>query len=149
MHKKGERKNQRQLVFVNRGPGFAPPRTRTVLTFSKVSILSNVGATFSNVVFSPTNVFDVDPVLGSTVTPGFNEYAAMYRQYRVNSSKIKVGFNNEETKSVTIYVVPVNYNPGANNTTPLQYLSDRLAKTKIIGGNVGNSSALVTHRATT
>lgn len=138
-----------QLVTLNKGPGFMPPRLRTKLTFTKASVISNVGASFGNVVFNPTGVYDVDPLFGSTSTPGFAELAAIYRVYRVNSSRIKGGFTNEQTTGVTGYVVPVNFNPGANNGSPYTYLSDRLSKVKMIGGNSGNNTVQFSHRAST
>jgi hypothetical protein len=144
-----KRNNTQKLVTMNRGPGFMPPRMRTSLTFTKASIISNVGATFGNVVFNPTGVYDVDPLFGSTSTPGFAELAAIYRVYRVNSSRIKIGISNEQSTGITAYVVPVNFNPGANNGSPYTYLSDRLAKVKAIGGSSGNNTVQFSHRAST
>ncbi len=94
--------------------GFAPDRIRVTLTFTGTHVLNNAGFIYANHRYSPTNVFDVDPTLGSSSTPGFAEWASLYRFYRLLSSSIQVTFLSQETFPVFAAVIPLNSDPGAN-----------------------------------
>jgi hypothetical protein len=69
----------------------------------------------TNVRYRPTAAYDVDPLLASTATPGFNEYAAFYKFYRVHAFAYRVTFVNLETACpVLAYCFPSQLDPGAN-----------------------------------
>jgi len=116
--------------------GWAAPRLRCNLRFHKFfplpTALSN---TVGNVRFEPTYLYDVDPVVGSTALPGFAEYGALYRQYRVNSASIDLRLANNDTQNILVYCCPVNSDPGANynSAAAQQYLGSRLSKRQILG----------------
>jgi hypothetical protein len=121
-----------------------PPRIRTVLRFNETKNVNNVGIIFANLRFTPTNAFDIDPVLGSTAAPGFTELSLLYRFYRVIRYKCKTEFSNKETFPVLGYICPVNYDPGANTSFYQNYLSSRSVKKKYMGAISGDSTMSLT-----
>lgn len=66
--------------------------------------------------WQPSGAYDIDPLLGSTATPGFAEFAAFYDQYRVTVSRIRVEISNTSTTPCQATVVPLNADPGASPT---------------------------------
>jgi hypothetical protein len=64
--------------------------------------------------FSPSNAFDVDPLLGGTNMSGFTEMSSLFSTYRVLDSTIKVETTNPSTtQPVVSFLAPVNVDPGA------------------------------------
>jgi len=126
-----------------------PSRMRRTLTFQKTVGLGNVGQVYANIKFIPTYAYDIDPTVGSTSCPFYNELGTIYRFYRVDSSKISVGFSNAETFSNTCCVCPVNSDPGANTTNYQAFFSNPLAKIKIVGPFNGDGITTITHSAST
>jgi len=89
------------------------------LTFVTSKSLAT-GTNVSSVRFTPNSAYDVDPVLGSTSTPGFSEWATLYGFYRVVAFSYKVDFvNTETTRSCAVYTVATNADPG----TSLSYIA--------------------------
>jgi hypothetical protein len=67
---------------------------------------------------TPTNAYDVNPALGSTSMAGFAELAALYGQYRVTCSRIKIQLVNPSTSiPIEAIIIPLNYDPGASPST--------------------------------
>jgi len=62
--------------------------------------------------------YDVDPILGSTSTPGFSEWAALYTYYRVIEYYIIILISNLDTQPYELDFVHSNEDPG---NTGLQY----------------------------
>jgi hypothetical protein len=80
--------------------------------WKSVQISLNVTNTPS-VRFSPSNAFDIDPVLASTAMSGYVELAAIYGSYRVTGSDILVeGINSSPTHPVRLIVGAANVDPG-------------------------------------
>jgi hypothetical protein len=130
---------------------FAPPKVSVNLKFTKsVQILAAGGIT-ANIIFTPTNAFDIDPLFASTAMPGFAEWAALYRYYRVLSSSIQADFMNSDPIPGTVAIVPVNFSPGANHTatTTIQLLGQPDARCKPLGAITGNGITTLRHRAST
>jgi hypothetical protein len=94
-------------------------------------------------------MYDVDPTLGSTSVPYFNELAGIYRFYRLVRSNIKVSYSNNEAFGVNVYVLPMNFDPTANSTNYEEFVSNPLCKQRMIGPLTGNGVTLLTHNATT
>jgi hypothetical protein len=111
--------------------------------------MTHVGFAYSNVRYNMCNPYDVDPLLGSVSTPGYAEYAALYRRNRVNHATIRVGFTNLETVPGLVYICPVNADPGANTANYQEYLSNSLTKKRVIGAVAGNSTSTISSRAST
>lgn len=116
-----------------------PPRFRTTLSFQSNSLIRNAASTFANSVFWPTYLFDVDPLVGSTAIPFFTEMAGFYRYYRLVSFTCTATFANlDATTAGTVYLIPLNINPGANALTFQSMLSNNRCKTAIMGLSGGN-----------
>jgi len=99
-----------------RNRNIVPDRQYTLLKFNGYgralvpTVTGNIGLRFR-----PSSAFDVDPLLGSTATPGFAEWAAFYNNYRVTSSRIRISFSNtSSTQGVLVVVCPLNVDPGAS-----------------------------------
>lgn len=129
--------NQATKTMVIRGMPM-PPRARTTLTFNKQVLMNNVGFAYTNVRFNASNAYDIDPTLGSTSCPFFTEFAAFYRRYRVHRMKCVADFLSNDTTGGTVCVCPVNADPTAN-VSPQQYLSNPLARKKMIASAAGGA----------
>lgn len=90
--------------------------------------LSTVGTVIAKR-WTPNAAYDVDPVLGSTSTPGFSEYAALYTYYRVEHFKTHVKFSNLDNLSVSLYSVVSNTDPGTAGTNYFDYAQSALGRT--------------------
>jgi len=134
--------------IVYRGLNFMPPIFQTRLRFSKQITMLNVTSGWTNIRFSPTAAFDVDPVIGSTAMPGFTELAGIYRFYRVRGSSIIADFGNLDALAGIAVVCPVNFDPTSNTTLFQQYLSSRSARMKPLGLASGNGVAQIKHHLT-
>lgn len=88
--------------------------TRLVFQSTQHNPLNNVGLTYASVRFRPSSAYDVDPTIGGTSMPGFNEYAALYGKYRVLAFKIDVFFNNLEDFPLYCIVFMSNFDLGNN-----------------------------------
>lgn len=132
-----------QLLIV-RGPHYMPSRIRTTLRFDAQSSILNAGVNHGNIRYTPTNAFDVDPILGSTSMPGFAELGAIYRFYRVNSWKVKVSAANREITVGSICLAQLNFDPGANTANWQNYYSSRDSVKKYMGPLTGACQAELT-----
>jgi hypothetical protein len=93
-----------------------PDKLRVRLNFTEfLSPVIAIGSSFSSQRFRPTNVFDVDPVLGSTAVPGFQEMANIYATYRTVKSDVFLQMSqNGNQSAVSVVCVPLNVDPGAS-----------------------------------
>jgi len=114
-----------------------PPRYGTMLRFNAFYTLLNAGVNFASGRFEPTYAYDIDPTLGSTAMPGFTELATLYRKYRVKKFSAKASFYNRESFPLTVYICPVNSDPGANSTSFQSYLSNKDSVKRDIGPLTG------------
>ena len=79
--------------------------------------------------WQPNAAYDVDPVLGSTSTPGFAEYAAIYTYYRVHEFTVDVTFSNLDNLSTSLYSVCSNTDPGTAGTNYFDYAQGAFGRT--------------------
>jgi len=129
-------------MFVsNRSLNMMPSRFRTRLTFQKYTNIVNNTFTFANIRFSPTNCYDIDPVLASTAMPGFTELGGLYRFYRAKSFRASATFSNLDATAANCYICPINLDPGANDTTSQNLLSNRRSKSIMVGPSTGMSTS--------
>jgi hypothetical protein len=105
---------------------------------SSHNVMNNTGLTYSTVRFRPSSAFDIDPVLGSTAIPGFNELSSFYGKYRVLSSKITVHFSNLEKNPVNVYIWPTNFDLGANYVFLAASMAAPFSKKGVISARTGN-----------
>jgi len=128
--KKGPRNHKFMIV---------PPRMHKVLRYVGGNNMINVGSVNSNRRYVPTFAYDIDPLLGSTSMPGFSELGALYRQYRVATISWKAEFRNGENFNGTCYVMPCNFDPGANSANYISYLNNPRSTLVPIGPLTGVS----------
>lgn len=137
------------VSVIPRAIGWAFPRLRCNLRYQDWTDLNNVGFTYASKRYTPTYAYDVDPTLASTAMPGFSEYAGLYRFYRVRMSNISVCFCNKQDTCLSVYICPVNSDPGANATNVQDYLSNRLSKVCMVSAKGGMDRVTLTDMQTT
>jgi len=106
------------VLTIPRSVGFVvPDRLRTSLRFWK-SISLNFSVLTTQVIrFQPTAAYDIDPLVGGTVPPGFAAMASLYNSYRVRSSRCVVeASNTSSTSMIQATLLPTNLDPGASPT---------------------------------
>jgi len=146
--RKGPTHKHTQTVVVH-SKNAVPPRLRTHLCYAVNKTLNNVGGTAIGARFTPTFAYDVDPVLGSTSMPFFQElYAStttangMYRAYRCNWSEMTVYATNKEVFPITMILCPINFDPGATGSNTSTVMSEPQSKIYPMGPLTGNSSVV-------
>jgi len=137
------RRRQKVVLYVRLPRGtFAPPRMGVTLRFNKTSFFVAAAATsFSNIRFEPTFAYDVDPTIGSTAMPYFTEWGGIYRFYRVTAFKATLKVYNKDPTPKTIYLCPMNFDPGANTVNYQPILSNPLTVTDEVGSLTGNGKS--------
>jgi len=66
------------------------------------AVLNNAGAAFASQSLIVNGLYDVDPAFLTTAVPGFTELMALYRNYRVDSTKITLSVTNKEAFPIHI-----------------------------------------------
>jgi len=98
-----------------------PDRYVTNLKYWKALTYNLSVTNYGSQRFSPSNAFDVDPLIGGTAMSGFLELVALYGSYRVVSSKCKLEFANpSSTVPLKVWLCPVNIDPGATPSLAYQ-----------------------------
>jgi len=139
-------------TFVSPSKWMAPARMGVTLRFHKFVDISAAAVPAANVRFCPTFVYDVDPTVGSTSTPGFAEWGALYRLYRCQASRIRVSFINNDTGNCYVcYIASQNSDPGNNHSSTVAQtqLSQRLTKSGVVGFANGSSVVELSNSQTT
>jgi hypothetical protein len=128
-----------------------PPRLLCHTRFQKQVAVNNVANGATNVVFTPTFCYDVDPTVGSTAMPFFTELQTLYRYYRTISSRITVTFANKETFPLTVYIHPLNYSVSANvaTATAQSFLANPLCKETQVSAEGGIDHVTLKHKMST
>ncbi len=88
-------------------------RVRVKLTYPFVFYGGSGGPSYQ-VRFTPNGTYDVDPILGSTSTPYFAEWSAMYSRYRTTAFTYDVQIMNTNTLPCIGYVYASNGDPGTS-----------------------------------
>lgn len=140
-----------QTNWVNRSRpmvGF-PDRMITTLKFFSAPIPALVGLSSAAFRYTPTNAFDVEPLLGGITMPGFDEFAAVYASYRVLASRITVKVVGASISPLTVIVLPLNADPGASPAvaTIIAWRSSPYAKAMMVG--TGGSPAVTIQNSMT
>lgn len=79
-----------------------PAEYVTKLRYIQIGILNNAGS--ANAAFRLTsNAFDVDPAIGGTTMPGFDQYAGLYQKFRTLSMTYDVQVMNLEAFNMVTY----------------------------------------------
>jgi len=112
-----------------------PREVDTLLEFTYSSILNAAAATSKGVRFQVNCAYDVDPVLGSTATPGFVEWSAFYQQYRVVGYRYVFTVVNKEAFPVLAVVVNTNVDPGVGGYAT--YMGNPNTQKCLLSSNTG------------
>jgi hypothetical protein len=130
-----------------KSPGQVVPEQLIVdLHYYTTYNITNVGVGYASIRFRPNNVFDVDPVLGSTATPGFSEMAALYTTYRVIGYQATVDFCNAEAFAVHAFCIPwsnLQTAPAANDATTPSLIMNQLQRSRVISAKGGQDRTVL------
>jgi len=87
------------------------------------------------------SAFDVDPLLGGTIIPGFTELAALYGAYRVRACSITVDFVNKENYAITVGIIPLTVDPGPGITLAVAhgFVANPYCRTFVLAGLNGQN----------
>jgi hypothetical protein len=132
MHKQHQSRNIRNKGSNKRNVSVGPVQTAdSLLVRLRYPIAGTIAAaaTVISKRYTPNGAYDVDPVLGSTATPGFAEYAALYSYYRVSHYNLNITFTNLDNLSVALYTVNTNTDPGTAGTNYYLYAQSALGRT--------------------
>jgi hypothetical protein len=105
------------------------------LEFTYSTVLNNGAGAAKSVRYRPTAVYDVDPVLGSTSTPGFSEFAAFYQFYRTHSYSYEIDVVSKETFPMLAIVTNSNVDPGTTGIGT--YMGNPYTESTLLSGNAG------------
>ncbi len=133
-------------IIIPRQYRVATPSLITQLVFQSTlhNPLNNAGLTYASVRFRPTSAYDVDPVIGGTSMPGFNEWAAIYGKYRVLRFRAEiVAVNLELDFPLNFIVFPSNFDLGANYSQVQSQFGNSFAKYRFLSPKGGQDRATI------
>jgi hypothetical protein len=82
--------------------------------FDQNCVINNSGGTYVAKRYRPTGPYDIDPTIGGSYVPGFTEWSAFYKLYRVLSVKARLDLVNFDSGTVLkVVFLPLNLDPGA------------------------------------
>lgn len=97
-----------------------------------ISFIASGAVTRKAFRWTPNAPYDVDPVLGSTATPGYSEYAAMYTYSRVERYRVKMTFTNLDNIPIALYTYHSNVDPGTAGTSAVDYAQSFKGRTELL-----------------
>lgn len=133
-------------VIIPRRYRIVPPSMITTLVFQSTahSPLNNAGLSYATVRFRPTSAYDVDPTLGGTSMPGFNEMAGLYGKYRVLRFRTQVIAVNLEEFPLNVTVFPSNFDLGNNYSQVQSQFGNSFSKYKYLSPKSGMDRCTIT-----
>jgi len=146
---KGGRVPQRPPVRRAPNVSHSVARARTIVSADETEVtlryvqnvpLQNGAGGLATKVFQANAAYDVDPVVGSTETIGFDEYAALYSYYRVVGVSYKITMASSEPAPVIAYLLVTNLNPNSVGSNFSLYASNPYCKSFMLGPNTGSSN---------
>jgi len=132
----------KQVSTVSGRRPIIPPETDVLLSFQVNKLITNAAGTTAMVRFQPNAAYDVDPILGSTNTPGFAEWATLYAYYRVVKVGYKIEICNNEAFPVRSYALFQNTDPGTVGN--LQFPGNPMAKSYLLSAKGGMDRTTLT-----
>lgn len=118
-----------------------PPEMDVMLSFQVNKTVTNAAGTTAMVRYTVNGAYDVDPVLGSTNTPGFAEWATLYTYYRVVKVAYRIEVVNNEAFPVRCYSLFQNTDPGTVGN--LQFPGNPLAKSFLLSAKGGQDRCVL------
>lgn len=139
-----ERKGKHSII---RSPNqVCPDEMETVLTYPSLFILSAGAATFVARRWTPNAAYDVDPTLGSTSTPGFAEWSALYTYYRVTGYEVILDMSNLETFPIAVFSCNTNTDLGTGGSSYYSYATNPYCKHVMLSGKGGIDKLRIRHK---
>lgn len=138
--KRGKRRDTEKSVIVRGPKTIFPESYESVLHYYTPITMSNAAASYVSVRYRPNNVFDVDPLVGSTAVPGFAELALIYGTYRLLGYEAVVDFVNAEAFAVQAFIYPwsnLQTAPSANDATTPELIVNQRAKSHVLSAQGG------------
>lgn len=111
--------------------------------------LNSAGAKFSNYVFRPSSIYDVDPSIGGATCYGYTEYEPFYTSYRVYASTIQVFCSNLEAEGNNVFLLASETSPGNNVADLSPYFAHPRARYLPLGPYQGNAAGRLSASCTT
>jgi len=137
--------NATQRTVVRTVNQVTPDEVDVILTYPAAATLLNAAGTLKAQRWTPNAAYDVDPVLGSTSTPGFAEWAALYTYYRVVSYSIDAEVANLEAFPITVYSINSNVDPHTIGSGYIDYQTQPYSKVAIVGAVSGKGTVRFKH----
>lgn len=120
-----------------------PPAIVVQFVYMDLRIDNNAGSTYTSFRLRMNSAFDPDPALGSGSLPGFTEWSAIYRNYRVLKYEIECEASNNETFPITAIICPSQADLGLNYTLTASLAANPGAVSKQISPKGGIDKALL------
>lgn len=142
MHNKkhGKRPRNKKANAFSQQRAFSPSRSRTLVSPDQFDVQLRFRSTgalvatgFSAKRYTPNAAYDVDPILGSTETVGYDEYALLYSYYRVVKYHYRISATNcNPTSAAVFYVLNTNTDPSIAGTRYDLYSTNPHCQTKLL-----------------
>jgi len=124
----------------------APDEMDVSLKYPIGGTLLNAAGTLKAQRWTPNAAYDVDPVLGSTSTPGFAEWATLYTYYRVVSYSVSIVIVNLETFPISVFSINSNIDPGTTGGSWRDYQAEPYCKYGVVAGSSGINKIRFFHK---
>jgi hypothetical protein len=120
-----------------------PDRLRVELAYPLMTTLTNNGNSFAARRWTPNGPYDIDPTLGSTSLPGYNEWLAFYTYVVVLRYYYELRISNQESFPVAVYIVNTNTDPGTAGTSYLDYSTQKYGRRYFLSAKGGGDKCVV------
>jgi len=117
-----------------------PAEMDVTLKFVSIKLINGAAGAIS-VRFTPNAAYDVDPLLGSTSTPGFAEWAALYGYYRVVKVGYECEFSNLELTNPVLCYTHLSNTDGGLTLSPV-VIGNALSKYSLCAVQNGGKSTI-------
>lgn len=119
--KKQRKRGQYKHSIVHIRQNLMPDEVDVPLVYVATRYMSMATTAGAIVRWQPNAAYDVDPLLGSTSTSGFAEWAAFYTYYRVTAYQVVYEVANAEAFDIYVFFLNTNTDPGTNITNIAQF----------------------------
>jgi len=106
-----------------------PSEVFTHLTYPWAGSIKSAGLQYLSQRWKTNDAYDVDPIFGSTATPGFGEWARFFNYYRVISYSVVLQVSNNENFPLGLYILNSTDDPGATGVNWYSKATGALGRT--------------------
>jgi len=133
---------------INSGMFVTQPNSQLItLKYIANQTVNQAGFTFASYSYNANGAYDVDPALGSTAMPGFNEWSRLFVTNRVQTTKVKAFLVNNENFPIILNSTWLSNNSfsGANTFPPSEY-GNRFSKTRMLSAKGGMDKVQISEK---